>query len=207
MLRRQVPAALALSTLMILAATVGTAAKGDAIVTLNSTLPGDAEPGSEITVGWTVEMPIEGGMAPYSSEHMIIRLIPSTGNPVEAAGQQGPPGHYVATLTVPSGGISDVEVGLLGESCSGGTCQRSDLLFTIDESVVPAISPGTPASVPGANAPGQAPVDTAPPAGAAGDLRGFIMLGLAMAAAAIVVGVLIARDRGRRGITASSSRS
>ena len=211
MLRHQIPAAIVLSALLGLAATVGVMAKGDAIVTLDASVPGDPEPGTEITVGWTVGTPLEnGGMAPFNAVWMFIRLIPTTGDPVEAVGRQGPLGHYAATLTVPAGGIRDVEVGLGGESCSGGTCQRSDMLFTIDESAVPATGPAAPANVPGAGAPQQATVDATSPAGAQGDLRLFGIVGLALVTAAVVVGVFVARGRGRaraRPLTAGSSRS
>lgn len=208
MLRRQISFAFALSTLLVLAATVGAVAKGDAIVTLDAAVPGDSEPGSKITVGWTVETPIEGGdMAPFNAEGMFIRLIPTTGDPVEAVRHQRPLGHYVATMTVPAGGIRNVEVGLRGESCSSGTCQRSDILFTIDESATPAIEPGVPADVPGGAAAPEAPVDATSPAGSSGDLRPFGIVDLILAAA-VVVGVIVARDRGHAGpVTTGSSRS
>ena len=147
MRRLQIPTALALSSMLLLAATAGALAKDDVIVTFDSALPTDPEPGSEITIGWTVETPgRDGQMEPFNAEGMFVRLIPATGDPVEAIGRQGPPGHYVTTLTVPASRIVDVEAGLRGESCSGGTCQPSDILFSIEESttgegmVAPAVN-------------------------------------------------------------------
>ena len=207
MLRRQIPTALLLSTLLVLAVTVGVLAKDGAIVTLDAALPADPEPGSEITVGWSVETPGQNGqMAPFNAEGMFIRLIPATGDPVEAAGRQDPPGHYVATVPVPAGGIHDVEFGLRGESCSGGTCQRSDILFAIDDSVIPMIETGAPANAPGPGTVASRPSDATPPAAPASDLQPLGLAGLALAAAAAVLGLVALRSRGRD-LTPRSSRS
>ena len=185
MLRRKIQSALLLSTLLLLAATTGVLAKDDAIVTLDAALPADPEPGSEITVGWTVTTPGDDGlMAPFNAEGMFIRLIPATGEPVEAVGRQGQPGHYVATVTVPAGGVRDVTFGLRGESCSGGTCERSDIVFVIDDSVIPVIE-------------GSAAANAGPGTGLAG---------VALAAAAAVLGMVALRSRGR-GLTPRASRS
>lgn len=201
---RQIPTAIALATLLTIAGTLTALAKGDGIVTLDATLPGDAEPGSEITVGWMVEIPGENGqMAPFNAEGMFIRLIPSTGDPVEAVGRQGPIGHYVATMTVPAGGIRAVEAGLRGESCTGGTCQRSDLMFTIDESTIPAVAP---ANVSGANTAPEAPVDTSPPVSSASDPQPLGLVVLGLAALAIALGLAFLRFRGQS-LTPGSSRS
>ncbi len=201
---RRIPTAIALATLLAIAGTLTAVAKDNAIVTLDATLPGDAEPGSEITVGWTVETPGENGQtSPFNAEGMFIRLIPTTGDPVEAVGRQGPIGHYVATISVPAGGIREVEAGLRGESCTGGTCQRSDLMFTIDELTVPAVAP---ANVAGPNTAPQAPVDTTPPVSIATDPEPLGLAVLGLAALAIALGLVFLRFRGRS-LTPGSSRS
>lgn len=200
MLRRQIPTALMLSALFALVAAAGVLAKGDAIVTLDASLPSDPQPGSEITIGWTVETPLEDGTrAPFNAEGMFIRLIPSAGDPVEAAGRQDTLGHYVATLTVPAGGIADVAIGLRGESCSGGTCQRSDMLFAIDNSAMPLFEAAAP------QAP-EAPTQATSPVGTAGGLQPWGIVGIAAAAAAILVALGFLRGRGRP-LTPGSSRS
>jgi hypothetical protein len=202
--RPQIPTAIVLATLLAVAGTLTAFAKEGAIATLDAPIPGDAEPGSEITVGWTVETPGGNGeVTPFNAEGMFIRLIPATGDPVEAVGTQGPIGHYVATMTVPAGGIRGVEAGLRGESCTGGTCQRSDLLFTIDESTTPAVAAENAA---GANTAPEAPVDTTPPVSIASDPlpMGLVVLGLA--ALAIALGLVVLRVRGRS-LTTGSSRS
>ena len=209
MLQRQIPIAFLLSTMVALVATAGVLAKGDAIVTLDTSLPRDPDPGSEITVGWTVETALEDGTrAPFNAEWMFIRLIPTTGEPVEAVGQQDTLGHYVATLTVPAGGIADVAIGLGGESCSGGTCQRADMRFAIDERAMPVFKTA-PAIVSGAGAAAEAPeapaqvtssVDTA------GGLQPSGIVGIAAVVAAIAVALGLLRGRGRT-LTPGSTRS
>ena len=197
MLRRPIQTATLLATTFLIATALTALAKGDAIVTLDATLPGDPEPGSKLTIGWTVEIPVENGqMAPFNAEGMFIRLIPPTGDPVEAVGQQGPLSHYVATVTAPAGGIRAVEVGLRGESCTGGTCQRSDMLFTIDESAVPAIAPdatvmepGAPKTASGPTTSLEDPAGTTAPANLSSDLGPLGLVGLGLAAAALIVGV------------------
>jgi len=205
--RRQIPSALLLSTLLALAATTGVLGKDDAIVTLDAALPADPGPGSEITVGWTVETPGEDGqMAPFNAEAVFVRLISPEAETVEAIGRQGPPGHYAATVTVPAGGIRDVEFGLRGESCSGGTCQRSDILFAIDDSVIPVIEVGSPANAPGPGTVASGPAGATPSVAPVSDLQPLGLAVLALAAAAAVLGLVALRSRGR-GLAPRSSRS
>lgn len=207
MLRRQLPNALLLSTLLALTATTGVLGKDGAIVTLDASLPADPQPGSEITVGWTVETPGDDGqMAPFNAEGMFIRLIPATGDPVEAVGRQGPAGHYVASVTVPAGGIRDVEVGLRGESCTGGTCERSDILFAIDDSAVPVFDAGAVANVPAPGKVAPEPAGGTAPVAPASDLRPLGIAGLALAAGLAVLGLVALRSR-ERDLTPRSSRS
>lgn len=205
MIRRPLALTLLLTTLLVLGTTAVLAKEG-AIATLDDALPTDPQPGSEITVGWTVEMPgMNGEPEPFNAEAVFIRVIPVTGEPVEVVGQQGPNGHYVATATVPAGGIRNVEIGLRGESCSGGTCQRSDLMFTIAD-VEPAVDPGAAVYNPVVDAPEAAPADAAAPVSGSNSLALVAVIALALAAAAIVLGTLFLRGRGRM-LTPGSSRS
>ena len=206
MVRRQLPTAVLLSTLLALGVTAGVLAKDGAIVTLDSSLPSDPDPGSEIIVGWTVQVAGQGGqLEPFNAEAMFVRLVPASGEPIEVVGRQDPPGHYVATVTVPAGGIRDVVFGLRGESCSGGTCQPSDILFAVDDSVVPVFAPAGAQAASEPNAPA-APDGTAPSVGVSGDPQSLGFVGLALAAAAIVVAAVVLRARGRD-LTPGSSRS
>jgi hypothetical protein len=201
MLRRQIPTAMLLATVFALAASLTTLAKEQAIVTLDASLPSDPEPGSEITIGWTVETPGDDGeRLPFNAEGMFFRLLPPSGEPVEAFGTQSPVGHYVATLTVPAGGIRAVEVGLRGESCTGDTCQRSDILFAIDDSTVPVLAAGGPASNPAAGSAADSPATTTTPGLGASDLQATGLLGLGLGVIAIVASVAFLRGR-RRALT------
>ena len=197
MLRRQIPTALFLGLVLVLATTLTTLAKEESIVTLDASVPTDPQPGSELTIGWTIHTPGENGeRLPFNAEGMFVRLFPPSGEPVEAMGRQDPPGHYVATVTAPVGGIRAIEVGLRGESCTAGTCERSDIVFQIDESAIPAIAPGVPAKR-AADAAQDVPPTTASPAIAAGDPQPVGLAGLGLVIIALVVGVAFLRGRGR----------
>lgn len=156
MLRRNLAAATLIA--FFLSALAGTAvlAKGG-VATLDSQLPSDPEAGSELTVGWTVGTPLEdGSSAPFSASGMFIRLIPATGEPVEAIGTEDRAGHYTATIVVPEGGIAEVEFGLRGESCVQGVCERSDFMFAVAEAPAEAAPPvvaAPPAQEPGTSQP------------------------------------------------------
>ncbi len=203
--RRPLTVTLLLSVFLILVGTTGVLAKEDAIVTLDAALPTDPEPGSEITVGWTVETRgVNGELEPFNAEAVFIRLIPATGEPAEVVGRQSPLGHYVATVTVPAGGIRSVEVGVRGESCSGGTCQRSDMMFPIAD-VGPAVDPGATVYNPVVGAPEAAAATTSPVASTP-NIGPMAVIGLALAGVAIVLGVLFLRGRGRT-LTPGSTRS
>lgn len=206
MVRRQFPSALLLATLLALGATAGVLAKDDAIVTLDASLPANPEPGSEITVGWTVETLGENGTRePFNADSMFVRVTPPTGEPVEVVGTQGPAGHYVATVTVPPGGIEAVALGLRGESCTAGTCQPSDIMFTIDDSAMPVFEPAPPATVTDGVAAPEAPAATTSPANVGGGPLPWAVVGLALATA-ILLAMIALRARGRA-FTPGSSRS
>jgi hypothetical protein len=65
---------------------------------------------------------------------VFIRLTSVDGSEeFEASGTERPSGsgHYVATITLPLGGVGLVEIGLRGESCVDGECTRSDVMFVL----------------------------------------------------------------------------
>lgn len=133
MFRRHLATSLLIALCLSALASTAVLAKGG-VVTLDAQLPSDPQPGSDLTIGWTVGTPLENGTtAPFSAEGMFVRIVPPSGEPVEAIGTEGPTGHYTATIVVPEGGIRDVEFGLRGESCIGGVCERSDLMFGVAE--------------------------------------------------------------------------
>jgi hypothetical protein len=182
---------LAAATVLMAASTV--LAKGeDAIVTLDAPWPGDAQPGTELEIGWAVGIAQDdGSVAPFSAEGIFVRLLPASGDPVEFAASQDRIGHYVASITVPNGGIGGFEIGLQGTACTADEeCRRADELFTIADMAVGARNEAEVAPP----APGQAGAG-APPATS----LGTSLLPLVLAVVAVVLGAgLIARRSGRR---------
>lgn len=132
---RRVARAGLLGTALLLSL-AGTAAAKEGVAVLDAPIPPGAEPGSDLEVGWRVFTTDGKTEWPETGSPIFIRLT-SVGrlHSVERAGREDPPGsgHYVATVTVPMGGVGLVEVGLLGESCVNGECTRSDLMFTLAE--------------------------------------------------------------------------
>lgn len=133
MFRRHLAASLLIALGLTTTVIPAVLAKGG-IAALDTQIPSDPEPGSELTIGWAVGYPVENATpAPFSAVGMFIRFVPPTGEPTEAVGREDRPGHYTATIVVPAGGIAHVEVGLRGESCMGDVCERSDLMFALAE--------------------------------------------------------------------------
>jgi hypothetical protein len=196
MLRRHRFISLLLALALVGVASATTLAKGG-VVTLDSALPSDPQPGSELIVGWTVSSPVDGGTAaPFSALGMFIRLIPPAGEPVEAVGAEDRPGHYIATIVVPEGGIRSVEFGLRGESCVNGACDRSDLMFGIAGEAA-ARAPVVVEAAPATQHPAVSGPSTSPQAATAPGPELWIVLAL-LGAVAVLAGVGATMARARR---------
>ena len=142
-LRRVSQAGLFGAALLLCLAGIATAKEG-AEAALDAPIPPGAEPGSEIDVGWSAGWPDGAGrLDPIIGSPVFIRLTSVDGSEkVEASGTERPSGsgHYVATITVPRGGVGLVEIGLRGESCVNGECLRSDIAFELsDEDRLPQL--------------------------------------------------------------------
>ena len=151
---RRLWAALAAVALALSVAGVA-AAKGGALASLDTPIPVDAEPGTEIDVAWRAWTPDGGSDWPFSGSPVFIRLVSADGGrSTESMGREIPPGsgHYEATIAIPSGGVRRVEVGLFGESCVEGSCTRSDLPFELPEDQRVPQAAAAPAVVPVATA-------------------------------------------------------
>ncbi|MEX1170230.1 MAG: hypothetical protein WEE50_08835 [Chloroflexota bacterium] len=181
------------------AVTPALAKSEDAVVMLDAALPGDAQPGTEVEIGWTVAIAEDdGSMQPFSAEGVFVRLLPSSGEPVEFAARQDRAGHYVATITVPNGGVGEIEIGLRGTACTtDGQCQRADEMFNLAENVAGAGIGAEAAPLPaGGETTGISPDPTAAPA-----ITPFLPLVLTVAAVAVVaamVVLIVLHGRGRR---------
>ncbi len=126
--------------LAALAVAIGTLAVAPAAVAgelerveawLDAPVPTDAAPGTTVTIGVTIWHATEG--TPFLLPAIVIepydRSDPAT--PLEAI--QAPtdwPGHYVAEVAIPPGGLDHIVVGLPGRSCTAeGECVESIISF------------------------------------------------------------------------------
>jgi hypothetical protein len=143
---------------------------GDVIATFDAPLPVDSAAGSTVRIAWTLTMTFpDGTVHPYLAEGIYLRLSPATGGPIEVPAQSDRDGHFVAKVTVPSGGLGKVEIGLKGLACTAAdSCTRADEIFRIAAKPASAgVAPGA-AAVPAATPPsGAAAVQPAPVAPAA----------------------------------------
>lgn len=130
------------------------AAKEGGMARLASPLPRDAEPGSTITVSWSVESFINanGDMGPFSAEGVYIKLIGLDVS--EAFGRETSPGNYVADVVVPKGGIQSAEFGIAGEAIVNGVATPTNMVFQFDGVLLQGnppqkVAPNAPAAQPG----------------------------------------------------------
>ena len=165
-------------------------AKGqDAVVTLDAPLPVDAPAGSTVRIAWSVDIELDEGSLPFNAEGVFVRLVPASGAPVHIVARQDRPGHYVATVEVPTGGLGKVLFGLRGEACSaGGACAPSDEYFRVGSASGGVAAPAAdPAVAPAPIA--QAPVETSPAIGMTIDPTWLPVVTLAVLGL-VVVGLL-----------------
>lgn len=191
-------AATLLALSFVLSAAATALAKGeDAVVNLDSPLPVEAEPGSKVEIGWTLDIAQDDGSTlPFNAEGVYVRLTPASGAPTDVVARQDRVGHYVATVTVPAGGLGDVVFGLRGEACyADGRCERADAFFTVAGADGQAVA--DPAAAPAARPPavGAPPVTTEAPSTSALELTWLPVLALVVLGAVSVA--IAVRARGR----------
>ena len=189
-------AATLLALALVLSAAASALAKGeDAVVTLDAPVPVGTVPGSTVEIAWTLDIAQDDGSTlPFNAEGVYVRLTPASGVPIEVVARQDRVGHYIATVSVPAGGLGDVVFGLRGDACyADGRCERADAFFTIADAGGQAIA--DPAAAPVVQPPAGAPsVATETPPVSAPDLTWLPVLALAVLA---VLAVLAAAIRGR----------
>jgi hypothetical protein len=199
LLRLRLLAATLLGVTAALAVASNALAKGEHVLaTLDAPMPADAQPGDEVELGWSLTVSeADGSVVSFIAEGIFVRLLPASGDPVEFPARRERAGHYVATITVPKGGIAAIEIGLAGTTCTAdGQCHRGDEMFTIAGT---AIGAGTGAEVAPPPA-GQAGTDTDAQASPE-PAPASSMLALVLAAAVAAVGAgLIARRGRERGL-------
>jgi hypothetical protein len=156
-------------------------AKGESggLVTLAAPIPRDAEPGSSLTVTFTVTVPDENGQPrPVTGSPMVLKLTGPDGTTTEGMGfERGTPGTYVASIRVPSSGIQSATFGMRGRgTMADGTSSILDMPFDVDGLLFTTTA--HPAPAPAAAAPASSAV-------AAPDLRVPLIAGLALVLGAI----------------------
>jgi len=131
----------AVAAFCLLVALSGVAqAKEGAVARLHAPVPMGAQPGSAITLAWSLVLP-EINDQPLNACGVFVQLrsatgaIPTRGYADGGACRAHLKGEYEATLIVPEGGISAVEVGLSG---------TTDIYFQVVPSTIPASSPLAP---------------------------------------------------------------
>jgi hypothetical protein len=109
-----------LVALCLLALGAPAQAKDGAVARLHAPLPTDVQPGTLITVAWSLLFP-EANDQPFNACGVFVQLRSTVaGAPATRAYADGGAcrahlkGEYEATIVVPPGGISGVEVGLSG---------------------------------------------------------------------------------------------
>jgi hypothetical protein len=180
----------AIATILALLLPATALAKVGGLVTLAAPIPRDAEPGSSLTVTFTVTVPDQTGhMIPFFGSPMVLKLTGPDGTTTEAMGaERGTPGTYTATIRVPSSGISSAIFGIRGTGVAAdGTTSVQDLAFDVDGLLFTTTAhPAPAASTSGATG----AASTAP------DFRTAIIAGLAAVAVVGLGGaVLIGRRR------------
>ena len=109
----------------------GVLAKAGIIARLDAPLPTNPPVGKSLTIGWTLIIPGAGGL---TGTAVVLRLYPAhAGAPVDAPAREDRPGHWVASVMVPAGGLATVGIGIPGESCIGSVCHPALDFFTVTE--------------------------------------------------------------------------
>ena len=117
------------------------AAKEGVKATLATTIPLDAEPGTQLRVAWTLTY-AEGDVRgqPFGANGVFVRLLSTSVGRAEtgfAPTGTHARGEYAATVVVPRDGVGDVEIGLRGWSDGPSGTRQSDLLFPITNDPMP----------------------------------------------------------------------
>jgi hypothetical protein len=97
-------------------------------------LPFMSAPGETVELEWTLTFDENGEKRPFNASGVYVRLVSASGG--EATEGYAHPGahadgHYSAAVTVPEGGVGEMQVGLQGTMCTASGCSRSDAFFPV----------------------------------------------------------------------------
>lgn len=118
----------------VLTMTGAVLAKEGATVSLAQPIPRDAQPGSTLSVTFTVTILTDTGPSPVYGSPVFVRLIAPDGSTTEGFGTENRSGSgtYTADVVVPAGGITSAEFGMRGSSTdASGKSVRADELFEV----------------------------------------------------------------------------
>lgn len=117
----------------LLALPVPVGAKDGVVARVLTPIARDAEPGSRITVAWTLTYVEAGKRRPYGAGYVFVRLVGPGGSRTPSAYgvHLVRPGGYRARVKVPRGGVRRVEIGVMGSTCDATGCRRDPKLFRI----------------------------------------------------------------------------
>jgi hypothetical protein len=124
---------------LALVAALPAAGKEGVKATLKASIPLDAPAGTRLAVAWTLAAD-DGGTGtsrPFDAGGIFIRLVSTSGIPGETVYASGDRGDFKATIVVPEGGISDVQIGLTGWRTDASGTRRADAIFPITNDPVP----------------------------------------------------------------------
>lgn len=134
MTSRSLAAGALLAVLLALAAPTAGAKEGVAARVLTP-ISRAAEPGSKVTVVWTLTYDDAGKRRPFGAGYVFVRLFGPGGSrtPPAYGVHAGQRGRYRASVRVPRGGVTRVAIGVMGSVCDGGTpgCRPAPKFFPI----------------------------------------------------------------------------
>jgi hypothetical protein len=156
---------------LLLGASV-TLAKEGATVALTDPIPRDADPGSTLTVEFTVMVPGENRPTPMVGSPVFVQLVAPDGTTSRGFGTEdrGRPGTYRAEVVVPAGGIASAEFGLRGST---------DMMFVVQGQLFASGKPPAAPLDPSASSPAASGAVARPPILIS--LGGLLLAGLVLA--------------------------
>jgi hypothetical protein len=201
MTRRTPIIALLLGVGLLFGPVAGSMAKSGIIARLDGRLPSGAHPGVTLTIGWTLITPDGRGLIGTDT---VLRLFPrNDGLPSDYPVHEDRANHYVASVTVPPGGIATIGIGIPGSSCGPNGCTPAIDFFTVTDHF------GAPINRPGAIRPPETgtALDGSPTGpGPSAALIVSLLLGAAVAADTIWRSVADRRRRRPRSGVSTGSR-
>jgi hypothetical protein len=125
--------ALAAAAFGLVATPVG--AKEGVVARVLTPISRDVDPGTRITVVWTLSFVEAGERRPFGAGGVFVRLFGRDGSRSRRAyASESVLGRYRATVRVPRGGVRRIEIGLMGTVCDSKGCRPAPKIFPIDGS-------------------------------------------------------------------------